>query len=47
VMTDLNKLKKWWENKLLKVFLVFILASLGSVIGTYVGFFEIVSNVIN
>jgi len=47
VMTDFNKPKKWWQNKLLKVFLVFILASLGSVLGTYVGFFEIVSNVFN
>ena len=47
VMTDFSKPKKWWENKLLKVFLVFILASLGSVLGTYVGFFEIVSNVFN
>jgi len=47
VMTDFHKPKKWWENKLLKVFLVFILASLGSVLGTYVGFFEIVSNVFN
>jgi len=46
VMTDFNKPKKWWKNKLLKVFLVFILASLGSVLGTYIGFFEIVSNVI-
>lgn len=42
---DLNNPVRWWKNKLLKVFLVFILASLGSVIGTYVGFFEIVSNV--
>ena len=37
----------WWKNKLLRVLLVFILASLGSVLGTYVGFFEIVSNVFN
>lgn len=44
-LSDFNSPKKWWVNKLLKVFLVFILASLGSVIGTYVGFFEIVSNV--
>jgi len=35
----------WWKNKLLKVLLVFILASLGSVLGTYVGLFEIVKNV--
>lgn len=37
----------WWKNKLLKVLLVFILASLGSVLGTYVGLFEIVKNVFN
>jgi pheromone shutdown-related protein TraB len=47
VMQDLSKPAKWWKNKLLKVFLVFILTSLGSVIGTYVGFFEIISNVFN
>ena len=47
VTEDVGHWKKWWENKLLKVFLVFILASLGSVLGTYVGFFEIVSNVFN
>jgi pheromone shutdown-related protein TraB len=45
VTTDFNKPVQWWKNKLLKVFLVFILTSLGSVVGTYVGFFEIVSNV--
>jgi len=45
VTTDFNKPARWWKNKLLKVFLVFILTSLGSVVGTYVGFFEIVSNV--
>jgi pheromone shutdown protein TraB len=35
----------WWKNKLLKVLLVFILASLGSVLGTWVGLVEIVKNV--
>jgi pheromone shutdown-related protein TraB len=45
VTNDFNKPAKWWSNKLLKVLLVFILTSLGSLIGTYVGFFEIVSNV--
>jgi pheromone shutdown-related protein TraB len=45
VASDASKLAKWWSNKLLKVLLVFILTSLGSLIGTYVGFFEIVSNV--
>ena len=47
ITTDFNKPSQWWKNKLLKVFLVFILTSLGSVVGTYVGFFEIVSNVFN
>ncbi len=45
VASDVSKPAKWWSNKLLKVLLVFILTSLGSLIGTYVGFFEIVSNV--
>lgn len=40
-----KKFSMWWKNKLLKVLLVFILASLGSVLGTYVGLFEIVKNV--
>ncbi|MBT8386312.1 MAG: TraB/GumN family protein [Ignavibacteria bacterium] len=47
VAGDVSKFKKWWSNKLLKVLLVFILTSLGSLLGTYVGFFEIVSNVFN
>ncbi|RKY93692.1 MAG: TraB family protein [Ignavibacteriae bacterium] len=47
VASDASKPAKWWSNKLLKVLLVFILTSLGSLVGTYVGFFEIVSNVFN
>jgi pheromone shutdown-related protein TraB len=47
VISDFGNLANWWKNKLLRVFLVFILTSLGSVIGTYVGFFEIISNVFN
>ena len=45
VADNTRKISMWWKNKLLKVLLVFILASLGSVIGTYVGLFEIVKNV--
>ena len=45
VMSDFNHFTKWWKNPLLRVFLVFVLTSLGSVLGTYVGFFEIVRNV--
>ena len=45
VADSARKISMWWKNKLLKVLLVFILASLGSVLGTYVGLFEIVKNV--
>ena len=44
VSEDVTVIKKWWKNKLLRVFLVFILTSLGSLIGTYVGAYEIISN---
>jgi pheromone shutdown-related protein TraB len=47
VAESARKISMWWTNKLLKVLLVFILASLGSVLGTYVGLFEIVKNVFN
>lgn len=44
VSDDIVKLKKWWGSRLLKVFLVLILTSIGSLIGTWVGGIEIVSN---
>ena len=44
VMDDAGEIRNWWSNKVLKVFLVFILSSVGSVIGTYVGAYEIISN---
>jgi pheromone shutdown-related protein TraB len=47
VAESARKFSMWWKNKLLKVLLVFILASLGSVLGTYVGLVEIVKNVFN
>jgi pheromone shutdown-related protein TraB len=47
VAESARKISMWWKNKLLKVLLVFILASLGSVLGTYVGLVEIVKNVFN
>jgi pheromone shutdown-related protein TraB len=45
VIANARKPLLWWKNRLLKVFLVFILSSIGGVIGTSVGFFEIVGNV--
>lgn len=41
---DIATVKGWWSNRLLRILLVFILTTLGSVIGTWVGGFEIVRN---
>ena len=35
---------KWWSNRLLRILLAFILSTLGSIIGTWVGGVEVVSN---
>lgn len=44
VSEDVNKASMWWKNKLLRILLVFILSGLGSVLGTYVGAYKIISN---
>lgn len=44
VSEDINKPLFWWKNKLLRILLVFILSGLGSVLGTYVGAYKIISN---
>jgi len=44
VSEDVNKVKMWWKNKLLRILLVFILSGIGSVLGTYVGAYKIISN---
>jgi len=44
VAEDAGSLRQWWHNRLLRIFLVFVLTSLGSIIGTYVGGVEIISN---
>jgi pheromone shutdown-related protein TraB len=36
--------RQWWRNRMLRVFLVFLLTTFGSLIGTYVGGYEIVKN---
>jgi len=41
---DAGKLKMWWKNRLLRVLLVFIFATIGSLIGTVLGASEIFSN---
>lgn len=44
---DVGSIKGWWKNRLLRVFLVFLLTGLGSSIGTWVGGYEIINNLIN
>lgn len=44
VVDELGQPRAWWRNRLLRIFLVFILSTTGSLIGTYVGGIEIVSN---
>jgi len=44
VSDDVGSLRSWWRNRLLRIFLVFLLTTLGSLIGTYVGGYQIVSN---
>jgi len=41
---DFGEPRRWWRSRLLRVFLVFVLTTIGSLIGTYVGGYEIVSN---
>lgn len=44
VSDDIRNPIMWWKNKLLRVFLVFILSSLGAAAGMYFGAYEIISN---
>ncbi|MGH0030074.1 MAG: TraB/GumN family protein [Myxococcota bacterium] len=44
VADDVGHLRRWWQSRLLRIFLVFVLTTLGSLIGTYVGGYEIVKN---
>ncbi len=44
VSKDFSSPRKWWQNKLLRIFLVFLLSGIGSAIGTWVGAVEIFSN---
>lgn len=44
VSEDVASLTGWWRNRLLRIFLVFTLSTLGSLLGTVVGGAEILSN---
>ncbi len=41
---DMGSLKGWWKNNLLKVFLAFLLPGIGSMVGTWLGGYRIISN---
>ena len=43
---DMGTVSGWWKNKLLRLFLVFILTGLGSSVGTYIAGYKIIKNLI-
>ena len=43
---DLNRARLWWSNRLLRVFLVFILTTLGGIMGTWFASAKILSNLL-
>lgn len=45
--SDMTTVRGWWSNKLLRVILVFLLTTLGSVLGTWVGGYKILNNLIS
>jgi len=47
VAEDMGTLTGWWKNKLLRLFLVFLFTGLGSSVGTYIGGYEIIKNLIS
>jgi pheromone shutdown-related protein TraB len=44
VAEDIAVPRKWWKSRLLRVFLAFLLPTIGSIIGTWIGGTRIVSN---
>jgi len=46
VLEDMSKVTRWWKNRLLKVFLAFMLPGFGSMIGTWIGGYEIISTLV-
>ncbi|MCW5206551.1 TraB/GumN family protein [Desulfobulbus sp. F5] len=44
VAGDMATLTGWWKNRLLRVFLIFILTSFGASIGTWMGGYKIISS---
>lgn len=44
VLEDISSLTGWWRNKLLRVFLNFMLPGMGSLLGTWIAGYEIITN---
>jgi len=44
ISEDIYVFSRWWRSRVLKVFLAFLLPGFGSMIGTYVGGYGIISN---
>ena len=45
--SDMATFKGWWTNKLLRVILVFFLTTLGSALGTWIGGYRILSDLVS
>jgi pheromone shutdown protein TraB len=45
--SDMATVKGWWTNKLLRVILVFFLTTLGSALGTWIGGYRILSDLVS
>ena len=43
---DLAVPKRWWKSRLMRIFLVFLLSTLGSLIGTWGGGFGVIRNLV-
>ena len=43
VSADIATFKGWWRNKLLRIFLVFLLSTTGSMLGTWLGGYKLLS----
>ncbi len=41
---DAGSVRQWWKNRVLRVLLAFVFPTLGAIIGTYVGGYDIVSS---
>ncbi len=44
IADDLAIPSRWWRSRLMRIFLVFLLSTLGSVVGTYTGGFGVIRN---